>query len=285
MDLIAIAKTLWRYKLVTLPIIILTFIGAVYLVALKTPVYQADSSYILVNPPNPPTPAQLERDPALGRLNSNNPLVGYANLNIIVDLLAERMSTAERSLLVAKGADPGYTIAPNVTYLSAPIIDIVGTGPTPAGATTTAKLVGQQMLTTLNAMQTQQGTSRQYWITAQQLQVPDHAQTQLSSKLRSLIGVLAAGMILLFIAVSIMKGAAERRLFTGAEVPLPDVDPSASDWVRDMDQMYREDPVRPAYSDQSVLDDDPSVEEPNTSVGSFGHDLRAQRPVHEAAKR
>jgi hypothetical protein len=255
MDLTAIAKTIWRHKLVTLPIIALMFILAVYQVKLKAPVYQADASYILINPPNPPTAEQIAANPALGKLNSNNQLVGYGNLNIIVDLLAERLDTnAERQLLVAKGADSRYTIAPNTTYLSAPIMDIVGVGSTAAEAMNSAKLVGDNMVSTLNSIQTQQGTSPKYWITAQQLAVPNRAQTQLSSRLRSLIAVLAVGIILLFVAVSTMNGVAERRRAAKADKAQKEQEQLAADWDAGMglengDHSPLPDLVRVAESD------------------------------------
>ena len=55
MDLLLIARKIWRYKLATLPVIFLTLCGAVYAVALKDPVYEVKSSYLLINPPAPPT--------------------------------------------------------------------------------------------------------------------------------------------------------------------------------------------------------------------------------------
>lgn len=305
MDLISIAKTLWRHKLVTVPIMALIFVGAVYVVVLKAPVYQADASYILINPPNPPTAAQLARDPSLGRLNSNNQLVGYGNLSIIVDLLAEDLSTgADRQLLMARGANPEYTIAPNSTYLSAPIIDIVGVGPTPNAAIATAKLVGEGMVNRLNTIQAQQGTSRQYWITAQPLQTPNQAQAQLSSKLRGLIGVLGAGMIILFVAVSMLNGAAERRRLKNGGTS-PDGERSETDWVRDMNQMYGshgqaayglspQDYTQPpqsnghpahryghapdAFYNEPMLSDETPLPAPKESLGSFSRDLGASRP-------
>ena len=41
MDLLLIARKIWRYKLATLPVIVLTLCGAVYAVAVKDPVYEA----------------------------------------------------------------------------------------------------------------------------------------------------------------------------------------------------------------------------------------------------
>ena len=45
MDLLSIARKIWRYKLATLPVLLLILCGAIYVVALKEPVYEASSSF------------------------------------------------------------------------------------------------------------------------------------------------------------------------------------------------------------------------------------------------
>ena len=58
------------------------------------------------------------------------------------------------------------------------------------------------------------GSSRRqgrYRITAVQVEVPDHAQLRVSGQLRSLIGVLVLGGILLFIVLSIAEALQLRR--------------------------------------------------------------------------
>jgi hypothetical protein len=45
-DLLSIARKIWCYKLVTLPVVVLALCGAVYVVAVKQPVYEASSSYV-----------------------------------------------------------------------------------------------------------------------------------------------------------------------------------------------------------------------------------------------
>ena len=48
--------------------------GAVYAVAVKDPVYEAKSSYVLINPPAPPTAEEIARDPALGTCERRQPI-------------------------------------------------------------------------------------------------------------------------------------------------------------------------------------------------------------------
>ncbi len=213
MDLVSIARTVWRHKLATLPVLILTFIGIVYVLVLKPPVYQATSSYILISPPGPPTADQVAKDPALGRVSSNNPYVAFGDLNVVAEVVTQAMGTDQiRSALVKEGVDPRYSVGPSTDLTTdAPILQVTGVGSTPAAAVRSATFVGVEIGDRLNRMQAAQGVDSRYWIKALQLTAPAHAQMQVSGKLRSLIAILAVGVILLFVVVSTMKGLAERR--------------------------------------------------------------------------
>jgi hypothetical protein len=238
MDLLSMLQTVWRHKLATLPVIALTVLGAVYVIGLKAPVYQAASSYVLIAPPSAPTTEQIARDPALGRINSDNPYVRFGDLGVVVDVLTQAVSTtAAQQQLVREGADSRYVVAPSVVFGSAPIIQITALGISAAEAMRSATLVDQELKAELARLQANQGVDRRYWITALQLNVPDQAQLQLSSKLRSLIGVLVLGVVMLFVVVSMMSGLAERRARArfavdedslGGEIP--------AEWSTDLDR-------------------------------------------------
>src|SRR5262245_56574907 len=113
MDLLSIAQKFWRYKLLTLPVLALMLVGVVYVVALKQPVYAATSSYILNNPPAPPTAQQLASDPSLGHVDANNPYTRFSDQAVVVQVLASAMTndSVKRALLKA-GADPRYQVEP-----------------------------------------------------------------------------------------------------------------------------------------------------------------------------
>ena len=93
MDLLSIARKIWRYKLSTLPVLFLTLCGAIYVVAVKEPVYEASSSFILINPPAPPTAEEIARDPALGRINSDNPYTRFSDQSVVVEVLASSLTS------------------------------------------------------------------------------------------------------------------------------------------------------------------------------------------------
>ena len=214
MDLLSISRTVWRHKLATVPVLLIILLGVAYVLVVKAPIYEAQSSYILLPAPTtPPTADQLAHDPAFKRVKPNNPFTGYGNLSTVGNLLTEVMNGPDESRVLAKqGVTGSYTVAPLSTpYGNDPIVQIAARGPSAAAATKSATLVGKAFQSQLADIQASQGTSKRYWIGSLELSRPDHAQQQSSSKLRDLIAVIAVGVILLFVVVSTMNARDERK--------------------------------------------------------------------------
>jgi len=205
MDLLSIVRKIWRYKLVTLPVVFLTLCGAVYVLAVKEPVYEASSSFVLINPPAPPTPEDIARDPTLGRINSDNPYTRFSDQSVVVEVLTSSMSSPSvQRTLERTGADPRYKVAPTSEFgYSSPIVEIMAQGSTPQVAMRSAKLVSNALTRQLEDMQQREGVDPKYRIRAQQLDPPDGAGLKASGQLRMLVGVLGFGAVLLFVAVSV----------------------------------------------------------------------------------
>lgn len=211
--LLQISRKIWRFRVVTLPVLALTLLGAFYVVALKEPEYEATTSYVLINPPPPPTPEQIATDPRLGRISPDNPFTRFDDQSVIVNLLASSMSNeSARRALAQQGADPRYTVAPTGTFgYSSLIMEITGVGSTPESAIETAKLVGAALTRELDRMQASRGVADLYRIRTQLVVAPDHAEQRVSGKLRTLVGVFTLGAILLFMVVSAAEGLTEVR--------------------------------------------------------------------------
>jgi hypothetical protein len=223
MNLLAIARKIWRYKLLTVPVLLLVLCGAVYVVAVKEPVYEASSSYILINPPAPPTPEEVARDPSLARLNSDNPYARFSDQSVIVEVLASSMAneSAQRPLVEA-GADPRYEVEPASEFgFSSPILKITAQGSTAEAAVRSAKLVGNAVTRELQTMQEAEGVDSQYRIKAHKVETPDGAQLRASGQLRSLVGVLGLGAVLLFLVVSVGDAVTTLRMERGGRSPSP----------------------------------------------------------------
>jgi hypothetical protein len=214
MSLLLITAKIWRYKLVTLPLIALVLVGAFYVVAVTAPTYEASATYILVNPPAPPTDAEIARDPALGRLKGvDNPYTRFSDQSVLVQVLAGRVNSDEnRRLLEKQGADPNYLAQPSAQFgFSAPILQITGTGTTAAAAVNTTNLVGTALTRELDRMQAIRGVDKTYRITTEAVVPAQDAKLKPSGKLRSLVAVLVLGTIMLFIAISILDALSALR--------------------------------------------------------------------------
>jgi capsular polysaccharide biosynthesis protein len=204
MDLLSIVRKIWRYKLVTLPVMLLTLCGAVYVMAVKEPVYEATASFVLINPPAPPTAEDVARDPSLARLNSDNPYTRFSDQSVVVEVLTSSMATPSTQRELEKaGADPRYTVAPTSEFgYASPIVEIAAQGSTPQAAVRSARLVSDAVTRELRQMQQAEGVNPKYLIRARQLDVPESAELEASGMLRTLVGVLGIGAVLLFVAVS-----------------------------------------------------------------------------------
>jgi hypothetical protein len=212
-DLLQITRKVWLHRLVALPVIALTVIGAFYVLAIKKPTYEVSSSYVLINPPDPPTAEEIASNPKLKGLNADNPYTRFADQSAMIGLLSSRVGAESvRQSLSEQGADPDYRVGPStdIGYGSF-LLEITGVGSSPEGAVRTAQLVGGALTSELQKMQASQGVVPQYMIQAQLVVAPDHALQRVSGKLRPLIGVLVIGAILLFVVISAAEALASIR--------------------------------------------------------------------------
>jgi hypothetical protein len=212
MSLLLIFRKIWTYKLATLPVFALMFVGTWYVIAVKAPTYEAGATYILVNPPAPPTDAEIAANPALGRVHADNPYTRFGDGSVVVQVLASRLNSDEgRRSLASQGADPNYVATPSAEFgFSAPILQITGTGTTPDQAVKTANLVGAALTRELGRMQ--QDVDSTYRIKTEAVVAAHDAQLKPSGKLRALVAVLALGGILLFIVISVLDALRALRM-------------------------------------------------------------------------
>jgi hypothetical protein len=210
MDLFSIVGKVWRHKLATIPVIMLMALGAFYVIAVKAPVYQSTSGILLVNPPGPPSAAQIARHPALGKVNTNNTFVSFGNLDVIADAVIG-VVTAESNQLLRQGVDPRYTLTLSAEVGLPPMIQVTGIGRTAQVAILSTQVVTRAAMASLNQIQVQQHVNPTYMIKSVELYGPTAPTVSVSSKLRTLIAVIALGTIMLFVAVSMSESIGKRR--------------------------------------------------------------------------
>ena len=204
MDLLMLGRKVWRYRVVTLPVIAVTLIVALYAYVAKDSVYEASASYVLINPPEPPTDQQIASRPALGRINADNPYTRFTDQSVVPQVLARALSSESARIAFTKaGADDRYRVEPGDEFgYSTPIVEITGVGASSEEAIHTAEVVGDGVIEELDRMQEARGVDPGYRIKTQLVNAPDDAELKASGQLRVLIGVLALGAVLLFVVVS-----------------------------------------------------------------------------------
>jgi capsular polysaccharide biosynthesis protein len=220
MDLLALFTTLRRHKLILLVVMLLTAGADAYIVFGIPPQYESKAQYVLINPPAPPTDTQIQRDPSLAKLNTNNPFLRLPTPSVVVDVISQRVTgdTVRRSLL-ARGADENYQVAPTDALGAGVVIEITGTGRTAQQARHTLDLVSARMKSELHDMQTVDGADEKYLIQALPINPPTDPLRKITGTVRSLIGVTVAGMVLLFALISIAEAIGPRRTKSVTSVP------------------------------------------------------------------
>ena len=213
MDLLALFTTLRRHKMLVLVVLLLTAAADAYIAFGIPPQYESKAQYVLINPPSPPTDSQIARDPKLASVNTNNPFLRLPNPSVVVDVVAQRVSGDNvRRELIAHGADENYLVASTNAIGSGTVIDITGTGTSATQATRTLELVSERMKAELYEMQKVDGADDEYLIQALLINPPTDPLRKVTSTIRSLIGVTAAGAVLLFALLSITEAMRVRRV-------------------------------------------------------------------------
>jgi Chain length determinant protein len=223
MDLFAILQSLRRHWVILLVVSLLTVLSAAGVVLVLPRHYEAAASYVLVDPAPAPSDAEIAADPALGEVNRNNPYLRFANQATVGQVLAGRVSAdAVREALRAKGADPDYRIAPSADFGgSGQVLVLVGTGTSARQADETLQLLTQRMVQELSAMQKVYGADDSATITSLPVAAPSPARAVVSGTVRTLVGIVAAGVIVLFTAITIAEARTAGRSARGAAAQQP----------------------------------------------------------------
>jgi len=212
MDLLSIARILLKHKLLVVPVMVLTLLGVVYVGAFSKPLYEMTLDYAFVPPPGPPSAAQIALDPSLANVNATNVFSRFEDQSIIADSIVSRMSSSTtQQTLVDQGADKRFTVLPITLYNSPePMVEVTGTGSTPAEALKTGNLVSTALERSLYTLQRAQGTDPTYMFNALQV-ASSPPQMKVSGKLRSIVAVLGVGAVLVFVAASVGDAIDKKR--------------------------------------------------------------------------
>lgn len=250
-DLFTIVAVVWRHRLVTALVVAATLVGSVAVVIAAPPVWSATTSYLLIEPPAPPSPEQLQENPRLKQLNADNPFARYGDPSVIIDVVSRiAATTSVQNDVEEAGGASDFEVLPSARFGAAsPIIDVTVTGNSEELVLSSLTLVGDYVGRLLRQVQGDEAVSPRYFYTLRQINSPSEAKRELSSTLRLLVGVVALGGLTLVIALSTLEGRRRRRELRFAD--------NESD-----------------EAGGSVGPDDTALREDETAAGDYGSSVR-----------
>jgi hypothetical protein len=259
MDPIYVIKTLWRHKWVAMPVVLLTIVACVYVMFFAQRSYQATMKYALITP-KVPTAVELQTSPQLAKVNGDNPYLRSPDSTLLSQVLITKLGAQETvKSLKQQGLGTEYTVAQASTFGSGMLLQLSASGDSPEQAVDTALALGNRLTSTLHDVQKINGADETYLYSALPVDGPGQAEEIFSSRLRTLIIVGVAGLVLVFGAVSVA-----RSLELASDGRRAKEKPSRQDGVPEVDARERQVPGsgrrrepaedHPIHTDQALLD-------------------------------
>lgn len=211
MDPISVLRTLWQHRLIAVSVLLLTAFAGAYVFFFSARSFESTAMYALVNP-QVPTAIQLERDPALEQLNSDNPYLRSSDSSLAAQVLVSKLSSDDTAdALKARDLSTEFEVSRAEWSGQGLVITITSDAETPAISIATTQALAEMLVTELHDMQTINGADERYLYTALEVQAADRAKELISNRLRALIIVGVGGFVLLFAAVSVARAVDSAR--------------------------------------------------------------------------
>ncbi len=202
MDPSSVLRAIWHQRWYVLPALMITLVAVIYVLQFGPRNYESTISYALVNP-DAPTELEIEDEPELEKLYSDNPYLRSSNPALITNVMFTRLSSQTTAKnLEDQGLSPEYTVGRG-EFGDGFVLDITGVGTSPGESVATTAALGDFLVEELREVQTVAGADDMYLFTALLIDQSEEATEQFSSRLRAVIGVLIAGAILVFGVVSL----------------------------------------------------------------------------------
>jgi hypothetical protein len=222
MDPVAVIKTMWRFKSLVFPVLLITMIAAVYVFQFGPRYFESSASYALVNP-RIPTDKELAANPDLEKVTKTNPFLRSPDPGLITEVVIARLNaSAVPETLNAEGLNPDYTVSKGING-NGFMVTITGNGDSEQQALATTRALGGMLQAELSSVQKVNGADDGSLFTALSITPLDKATEQFSSRLRSVVMVLIGGIVMIFGAVSAARSLeamrSRRRITVKAKRP------------------------------------------------------------------
>lgn len=243
MDPLSVLKSLWTHKWVAMPMVVLTILACAYGMLWGPRSYESSATFALAMP-SLPTERELENEPELAALNSDNPYLRWNDTSLLAQVVIARVSSsAVVKELEDRGLSTDFTlIAPAGT--TSGMLTVTATDTSPDEAAATVAFLADEFTGILREVQKVNNADDLYLVEAMPISGPTPPEEVFSSRLRSTAILGVVGSILLFGAVSIAQSVSESRR-RGRKATTDGITTSSPGEARDM-VGPGEDPAEPA---------------------------------------
>ena len=182
--------------------------AGIYVAAVAERTYEARSDLVLIAPPGPPTAAEIERDPDLATANVDNPYARVFDPSVITEIVARAVAARQED----QNLPSDYRIDAARRYGSAaPLVEIAARADTPELAREAARRLSNAFVTTLDDLQTVEDLHPRALITTRLVDDASTPEELLTRRLRAVVVVLAAGALLVMVAVGVAQAFGQNR--------------------------------------------------------------------------
>jgi hypothetical protein len=220
MNPLSILTTLRAHGWLTVPLVLLIVTGCTYALFYGPRTYEATATYVLITP-GMPSESDLERDPGLAQ-KADNPYLRSVDSSLAAQVVIARLGAADiASTLQREGLSTDYAALPANEFGSGQIVRISSSAAAPEEAVQTTARLGQLLVSELRSIQLIKGGSEDYFVTAQAVTPATEGIERVSSRLRTVVMLAVAGVVVLFGAVSLARAVeinrSRRRDAAGAD--------------------------------------------------------------------
>ncbi|WP_226760181.1 hypothetical protein [Arthrobacter sp. SO3] len=184
---------------------LLTIFACVYVMFFAQRTYEATMTYALLSP-KLPTEAELQAKPELSAVNGDNPYLRSGDRALLAQVLITKLGAQETAQqLKSQGLGGEYTVGQSLSSGSGMLLQLSASGNSPGQAVDTAMELGRRLNATLHQVQIINGADDSYLYSALAIDGPGQGSEIFTSRLRTLIIVVVAGALLVFVSVSVAR--------------------------------------------------------------------------------